>query len=1529
MKPDKNDALRPRPDTLRWVISSILLAPCLPSVADGLQPAAGPGGTPLISQNHGVPVIDIVAPNGQGLSHNQFLDYNVATPGAVLNNALQGGQSALAGVLAANPQFRGQAASVILNEVISRNPSSINGAQEIFGRPADYVLANPNGISVNGASFINTTRAGFLVGTPEIEDGRLKRLNTLNAQGSLQVHEKGLENREGALDLLAPRIDSRGLIVAQGDLNLTAGRNRVNHADGQIVEVAPAASADPRIDASLFGAMQAGRIKIVSTANGAGVRLGAPAVEARQGLQISSAGNLEIGERDASKDRSRLSAGQGDMHLDALGNITLTAVNASGRDINAKAGKDLVLDALTREKLSRSNTEWSKSFWFITTETYSRTVETSDKSQIGTQLDASRHISLQAGNDARLAAARVKAGDTLNLTAGNDLMITAGIDRKVERESIRHRKHLWRGDSDSSSVTESAVPSQLSGRTLNLQSGARTDIRGSSVRSEGDVNIKARTVAIDTISLDESSEKKDYSGDLVSGSFFGNRGENSRIRLNRNGSEVLAKGDLSIISDDVRITGSRVMGEGQSRVISEKGALIIENAQTDFKTNESTHDSKVFGLISQRTSTQARSSTVLSSDIGSETNLRLASAQELRVIGSNITAKEHLAVQAAGDINIIGATDTLSSDTRESSRSFTAQAKQTKDALDGKPDSRQFVASVGYEVREQQTLEDRSTIIGSTLKGGEVKIDSGKNLIVESSTIESTVDDVQIAGESVKLLAGRDRIRSEKTDTRSGGGLALTGGIDRVGSAFEGYQQARHSIDEQSTPVSTLIDSSGKLTITADAGNGHIETEAAKLRAKGPTRIVAGSMDNREASATREQIVEETNWKGNLGASIEYKDLTRPIERLVNGEEETKFQQAAIEDAFLPPSLGADLEINHLNRVSKESTSQAIVSEFSSATLETNIAGHLSDSGTRYEARAGTLRIDAKSHDMKAAHDTSSSELSRLEVDGSFRVFTNTGSDVNARLAATGGSIERTSETSTAVPGSLYGQTGIQVQLGSDGIYEGTRINGGSGPVSIQSGGTLTLAQANDRQSKSENLFDGNGWAKGGNSPAAGKSAGASVLLNKQTSASEDTQARVAEIDSQGPVRLEGSKGTRLEGTRIGSADNKVQGIELSTLDKVEILAAVDTHTAEGQKLGGALQVSASANKTADSSSKGGGIGGHFQAGRTLEQSRTLKGAAFNSQSELAVTAGGTQENAIDLEGLLANATRIKLQTSQGGIRIQDATSTEFRDNLDLMAGVGVNKTVASDASKSTSGLYARAKVDIDKLDSTTHANSRLRADQVTFDSFLDTRLSGVDIDARLIDGKVGGDLLVESRQDQVSGLKVKVDAKLSKENNPQGLLNGVSAFAGPASGKFKEKFGKDIQGLDTDRTATLNAEIEKIDRNTVAQASSLSGRNGIDLKVEGNTLLTGATLKSSNGKVAPGSGKVEMTTLEGFDSRTQVGINGSNSPVDLVTGVMNAYKGTESETDKADRKVDLGVLRTGGHNTRQVLPSSIEHGIN
>ncbi|MDF5999822.1 hypothetical protein P4050_16030 [Pseudomonas aeruginosa] len=72
-----------------------------------------------------MPIVNIATPNGAGLSNNHFRDYNVGANGLILNNATgktQGTQ--LGGIILGNPNLKGQAAQVILNQVTGGNRST-------------------------------------------------------------------------------------------------------------------------------------------------------------------------------------------------------------------------------------------------------------------------------------------------------------------------------------------------------------------------------------------------------------------------------------------------------------------------------------------------------------------------------------------------------------------------------------------------------------------------------------------------------------------------------------------------------------------------------------------------------------------------------------------------------------------------------------------------------------------------------------------------------------------------------------------------------------------------------------------------------------------------------------------------------------------------------------------------------------------------------------------------------------------------------------------------------------------------------------------------------------------------------------------------------------------------------------------------------------------------------------------------------------------------------------------------------------
>ncbi|MGE8406113.1 MAG: hemagglutinin repeat-containing protein [Pseudomonas sp.] len=1497
------------PDLLRWAISVSLLAPATAIANNGLQPATGPTGTPSIGEHNGVPVIDIVAPGPGGLSHNQFLDYNVGQSGVVLNNAVQGGHSQLAGALGANPQFHGQAASTIVNEVISRNASSIEGAQEIFGRPADYILANPNGITINGGSFINTTRAGFLVGRPEIEDNRLSHLNNLTASGALHVGKQGLSNAEGALELIAPRIETQGFLHAATDLDLTVGRNRIDRASGEIVQ--HLAGTPGSIDASLFGAMRAGRIRIISTAEGAGVRIDAPSAEARNGLSIRSAGDIQI--NGSSHRASRLDAGDGVLDLKAAGDLRLTAVEGEGRRIEAGAGKKLVLDSKTRETIKRDHEKWDKKWWFVTTETYDHTKVRTERNNTGSSLSAAENIDLVAGGDAQLNAARLRADGDMTLKSGGELQVSAGRDSQRNEETIRHRKHLWRGDQDRNEYREIGHGGELSARNLTLDAGQAVKLEGGTLNARQDITVKTPELDVAGLALQGNDSHKEYRGDLVSGTFFGNRENAQGNQQKVQGSQILSDGAVTVVADQVRISGSRISSKGDALLVSEKALLSVEAAQESASRSTSSSDSKLFGLLGSNSENNRQDSTALVSDLASESNLRLASAEDLKVIGARLNAGGALQLEAARDVQVEAAQQQQTSSSQRTDKGFYANARETVEARDGKPGSKQYAASVGYEVNKQENTSTQDSLVASQLGGASIRIDGKAAVNLDSTDLDARQGPLDINGKSVRLGAQSSSEQHTSVTSRSAGGLGVNGGIDRVGAGYEGAYNRKERDERVVDSRPTTLKASGDVRITAES----LVNEAAKVSTGQQLLVDAAQVENRATANVRETRESESNWQGNLGLSVDYRDITRPIERLVTGNEAARFQQASLEDAFVPPTVGVELGLEHFNRQQTNRNETAQVSELSGAGVKV-VADTLSDTGTQYRADNGTVQIDATRHQLLAAQDSSSETVERLDAGGTLRVETSTGHDIAVKATGKGGSLSSSDTRVVARPGSLYGQQGIQIQLGSDGLYEGTAMDAGKGDLSIEAGGSLTLAQANDRQERHSRQLDGNAWLKGGNNPL-GSALEARAYADQKRSDSQDSQARVASLDGEGEIRLKAGGAMTLTGTRIGNEQVVPEKIQVGADGPLRILAASDSHEASGNNLGGGGEVVFRKN----GAGQGGGLGGHFSNGRVSESDQTAHGAVFTAKTSVDLSSQARQEDAIHLQGLKASAEQVNVAAPNGGVLVESASSSERRDNLELTVGAGYGVTPAADPANSKKGIYGRAQFALDQRDNLLHQNSQFDAGTVGLYSMGDMQLNGVRVNAGRIEGSVGGDLTLASRQDRVNALKIDVDAQLSKEKNPQGYLNAVRSFSGPLAAGAEKKIGGAVQKVDPGISPTLDLKVDYARRDTVASPSRLSGQDGVNLQVGGDVKLSGADVRSGNGKVDLGSERISRETLNGRDVRRVVGTNLSNAPVELGSDLVNTYK-EGMKLDEGDSMVDLGLVRTGGHDREVRLESAI-----
>ncbi|NKJ21123.1 filamentous hemagglutinin N-terminal domain-containing protein [Dyella sp. SG609] len=278
------------------------------------------------------PVVDIAAPNSAGVSHNQFAQFDVGTQGKVLNNSQNGAHTELAGTIAGNANLTNGAASVIIAEVTGSAASQLNGALEIGGQKAALIVANPNGINANGASFINASRVTLTTGTPQLNaQGQVASIDV--AKGVINVAGTGIDARGVEMaDLMARSIALNAQLQAK-QLRVVTGHNRVSYgSNGNSIvttDIAGTGTAPTvALDVGSMGSMYANAIRMQGTETGVGVNI-AGKVKAIDSVNLTSGGNMHV--LEGGKVMS-----DHDIHLAVATSLTNDGIIAAKRDIHAE-----------------------------------------------------------------------------------------------------------------------------------------------------------------------------------------------------------------------------------------------------------------------------------------------------------------------------------------------------------------------------------------------------------------------------------------------------------------------------------------------------------------------------------------------------------------------------------------------------------------------------------------------------------------------------------------------------------------------------------------------------------------------------------------------------------------------------------------------------------------------------------------------------------------------------------------------------------------------------------------------------------------------------------------------------------------------------------------------------------------------------------------------------------------------------------------------------------------------------------------
>ncbi|ENK9247958.1 filamentous hemagglutinin N-terminal domain-containing protein, partial [Escherichia coli] len=315
---------------LSYLISTIIAGqPLLPAVGAVITPQNGAG---MDKAANGVPVVNIATPNGAGISHNRFTDYNVGKEGLILNNATgKLNPTQLGGLIQNNPNLKaGGEAKGIINEVTGGNRSLLQGYTEVAGKAANVMVANPYGITCDGCGFINTPHATLTTGRPVMNaDGSLQALEV--TEGSITINGAGLDGtRSDAVSIIARATEVNAALHAK-DLTVTAGANRIT-ADGRVSALKGEGDVPKvAVDTGALGGMYARRIHLTSTESGVGVNLGN--LYARDGdITLDASGRLTVNNSLATG--AVTAKGQG---------VTLTGDHKAGGNLSVSSRSDIVL----------------------------------------------------------------------------------------------------------------------------------------------------------------------------------------------------------------------------------------------------------------------------------------------------------------------------------------------------------------------------------------------------------------------------------------------------------------------------------------------------------------------------------------------------------------------------------------------------------------------------------------------------------------------------------------------------------------------------------------------------------------------------------------------------------------------------------------------------------------------------------------------------------------------------------------------------------------------------------------------------------------------------------------------------------------------------------------------------------------------------------------------------------------------------------------------------------------------------------
>ena len=383
-----------------WLAAGLFMAETVSMAAGPIMPdpKAEARHQPQVEETaNGIPLVNITAPSSGGVSRNEYEMFNVPDKGAILNNSYTLSKTELAGYVPGNNNMAERPAKIIVNEVTGTGSTSMDGFLEVAGNRADVVIANPNGITVNGGGFIHTGKAFLTTGKP-VYDGEdhLQRFDITG--GDILIEGKGLGGKEaGSLAILSRAVKINAGIWAK-DLHITTGANNI---DAKTLEASAIEGKGGRpafaLDTAAIGGMYAGRITLVGTEKGLGVN-NSGTWSAEDNLTLDWNGDLKNSGTIYSKGNTDLRASrlENDKTIAAERNLSAAAKENIRNQGKLLAGENMDIYA-------------------------GKTLDNA-----GHAMESGNNLSIETGDTINNAAGTIKSGGSQQIKAGHALTNTEG-----------------------------------------------------------------------------------------------------------------------------------------------------------------------------------------------------------------------------------------------------------------------------------------------------------------------------------------------------------------------------------------------------------------------------------------------------------------------------------------------------------------------------------------------------------------------------------------------------------------------------------------------------------------------------------------------------------------------------------------------------------------------------------------------------------------------------------------------------------------------------------------------------------------------------------------------------------------------------------------------------------------------------------------------------------------------------------------------------------------------------------------------